>query len=505
MKKPLLILVLVHCITLYGQSYHPFPLTNASWNIYLLSSCSEDMPPMPSLMRFTLRGDTILNDKTYHNLFSEKGDTASPEITFWGGIREEGKKVYYTGPGYLGDYSYGVEFLLYDFSLQAGDTIEHLPGNEYMTSVILSVDSVLICNEYRKRFFVESRPYFHNPDEIIEGIGSVRNGLLGGISSIPTCGYHYWEQVCFSENGEVVYLNPEFEDCYSYEKITPPVPYQSMFPTDTTRWNVYECVADAGGTIAYYSLSDTIMNDLLYHKIFRSPLYSSEQNPFTSKSILGYIREEPLTGKTWFSADGKGDQDEILIMDLNLKQGESFVQVWPYDGHEPDSLVVDSIYYSDVRKVIRFRNFRGMCLHGALVFFVEGVGPTYGFPDIYLPYSNYGISLLCKYDDSKHAYSPEDWPFDCYMPGGGGINNSTMDDLINIYPNPSSEEIQISKTRPFSNETILIIYNAHGQKLLTKEFSSEKEILQINKPGLYFVTIMNGTRVVSKKIMITGH
>jgi hypothetical protein len=41
------------------------------------------------------------------------------------------------------------------------------------------------------------------------------NGLLGHVSDIPTCGYHYWEHVCFHENGQVLHQNPSYTDCYA--------------------------------------------------------------------------------------------------------------------------------------------------------------------------------------------------------------------------------------------------------------------------------------------------
>lgn len=48
----------------------------------------------------------------------------------------------------------------------------------------------------------------------IEGIGSIKSGLLGHITEIPMNGYHYWEHVCFKENGQVKYLNPSFDECF---------------------------------------------------------------------------------------------------------------------------------------------------------------------------------------------------------------------------------------------------------------------------------------------------
>jgi hypothetical protein len=487
------------------HSYHHFPTTNANWNIYLLSSCSEGMPPMPSLMRFCLSGDTTLMDKTYHKLFLEKGDTAGPEITFWGGIREEDKKVYYTGPGYLGDYSYGVEFLLYDFSRQAGDTIEHWPGNEYMTSVIQSVDSVLIGSEYRKRFFVESNPHFHNPDEIIEGIGSVRNGLLGGISSIPTCGYHYWEQVCFRENGEVVYLNPDFADCYSYEKVTPPVPYLSMFPTDTTRWNVMEEIYDFISTNSYYSISDTLLDGMKFKILFKKYLWYLLDDPISQGEICGYVRENTTDGKTWF-LDSDGDTSSMkLMMDMNLETGDYFNNVWYGNFETVDSLRVDSVFYSGSRKIILLTSPYRIPYSGKAMF-IEGIGPTIGFPDVPVWEGQFlGRSLLCKFDsESRVFHSEDDWENNCFLKGGA-VNNTISTEWIVVFPNPSLGEIHIRQVYPVSGETSLVLYNASGQRLLSRRFRSEEEVLYLPKPGLYFVTIMNGTRALAKKILITGH
>ena len=38
--------------------------------------------------------------------------------------------------------------------------------------------------------------------------------MLGHITSIPTCCYHYWEHICFRENEQVKYLNPSFTECF---------------------------------------------------------------------------------------------------------------------------------------------------------------------------------------------------------------------------------------------------------------------------------------------------
>lgn len=213
MKQITLILVFTFFFLpgLKSQKYFPFPTQNANWNVFYISSCNETQPDT-TLLRYTIHGDTTINNTLYRKLCIESGDTANPLVKSIGVIREADKKIYYTGLTIAGAVT-GNEYLLYDFTSKTGDTIKHdINGKFY--SVVLNTDSVKINGDYRKRYQVDNHWFYQNPDYIIEGIGSVKNGLLGHISAIPTCGYHYWEHVCFRENGVVKYLNPSFNECY---------------------------------------------------------------------------------------------------------------------------------------------------------------------------------------------------------------------------------------------------------------------------------------------------
>ncbi|MCF8359057.1 MAG: T9SS type A sorting domain-containing protein [Prolixibacteraceae bacterium] len=193
------------------HEYVPFPTENVNWNVFYAGTC-EEAPPDTILLRYTIHGDTSINEIQYSKLCLETGDTINPKVRTIGGLRESEKKIYYIGETiYAGGFE--DEYLLYDFTKQIGDTIKHdTYGGFY--SVVLDIDSVLIDDSFRKRYQVDNHWYYQNPDYIIEGIGSVKNGLLGHISDIPTCGTHYWEHICFRENGIVKYLNPSFTDCF---------------------------------------------------------------------------------------------------------------------------------------------------------------------------------------------------------------------------------------------------------------------------------------------------
>lgn len=204
-------MTLIFNYALKSQNYVPFPTENVNWNVYYVGTC-EERDPDTTLLRYAIHGDTTINEVEYKKLCLESGDTINPKIKAVGGLREENKKVYYNGRTLLAGTD-GKEYLLYDFTKQIGDTIKHNPQGWFF-SVIFDIDSVLIDGAYRKRYEVDNHWYYHNPDHIIEGIGSVKNGLLGHISDITTCGTHYWEFICFKENGEVKYLNPSFNKCF---------------------------------------------------------------------------------------------------------------------------------------------------------------------------------------------------------------------------------------------------------------------------------------------------
>jgi len=210
-------LILIFNQGLKSQDYVPFPTERVNWNVFYAGTC-QDTQPDSVLIRYTIHGDTTINEIKYSKLCIESGNTTNPEIQGIGGLRESDKKVYYRGKTIIGGGN-EVEYLLYDFTKQIGDTIKH-DSFSRIFSVVLDIDSVLIGENYRKRYKVDNHWFFHNPDYIIEGIGSVKNGLLGHISDIPTCGSHFWEHICFKQNDIVKYLNPTFTDCFPSNLLT---------------------------------------------------------------------------------------------------------------------------------------------------------------------------------------------------------------------------------------------------------------------------------------------
>lgn len=213
-----LFILMICLMTAKSQDYVPFPTENANWNVF----CANDNQPHHdrNLIRYAIHGDTVINEISYKRLCVEQGDIFTPTIEGIGGIREEDKRIYYQGETLF--LSTDEENLLYDFNVAIGDTIFHDAAGYYF-SVILDIDSTEISGEYRKRYKTDyTLNCFHEYDYVIEGIGSVIAGLLSHISDIPTGRSSYYEHVCFKQDDEEIYLNPNFNLCYHFN-----FPYQN--------------------------------------------------------------------------------------------------------------------------------------------------------------------------------------------------------------------------------------------------------------------------------------
>jgi len=200
MKKiKLLFLLLLSSVGLHGQEYVPLIDTTRTWNVAEIQPHGGGTTNQEYFF-----GDTISIDEALYvkvkSRFPDKTD-------LHGYMREDtvSRKVYYRS-------IYDDEStLLYDFSLEEGDTVQLYgdPGQKY---TVLQVDSIELLNgDFRKRW-VFSLQFYHTNAVWIEGIGNttiylLNPGDLDG-STIETV------TLCCYENEELVYMNDTFDTCY---------------------------------------------------------------------------------------------------------------------------------------------------------------------------------------------------------------------------------------------------------------------------------------------------
>lgn len=144
---------------------------------------------------YRFQGDSIINDTIYSKLYMSTEEF--PVIWQLYGLWREtkGEKIFKR------DLNNHTESLMYDFSLVSGDTFKP-------SIFTLKVDSVLTINlggKLRKHWYLNhvSGDKFYST-VWIEGIGETSSLKFGALSFL----------LCFSENGQLVYQNPEYNTCF---------------------------------------------------------------------------------------------------------------------------------------------------------------------------------------------------------------------------------------------------------------------------------------------------
>ena len=183
----------------FSQDYFPFPDSNAIWNEYSIHV--EYPTSVSSKTRYGTIGDTIIDNLEYSKIYRLIDDTCLniSNAEYFGAIREENKKIF-TLTTFHGD----TEILLYDFSVEEGDTIYSNAQVGYMAYpvVISNIDSVILLDgTTRKRYWING-----SLDEFwIEGIGS-QGGIFTPITDLIT-NYYEPHLSCFKQYETTTYLN----------------------------------------------------------------------------------------------------------------------------------------------------------------------------------------------------------------------------------------------------------------------------------------------------------
>ena len=190
----------------------------------------------------------------------ESDDSLQQEWDYKGVIREDtlNKRVYYNRFG-------ETEGLIYDFSLEVGDTVfvdnQYLNYNEVIHLVVDSIDVVDIYGVMRNRFFLSELdlsvkdPYY--PDEIwIEGIGSNYGIMHSGLGGIAVGGGTV-KLLCASQNDNTIYMDSLFCECY----IDTFYPQIQQWYFDTAYVNTYyefQLQVDTGNAVSFALIGELI-------------------------------------------------------------------------------------------------------------------------------------------------------------------------------------------------------------------------------------------------------
>lgn len=206
MKKAIILSICTIWAALaFSQGYFPIIEEGKTWNVLSVAvNYPYPWDTTCSTRSYQVLGDTLINAVSYKKMYSSDEEFQT-NWNLYSFVREDAnKKVWMRGS------TNEDEYLLYDFSIIEGDSI--LVG--YYEPVYLFVDSVtsVTVNEtLRQKYWMSCKARPDYRETWIEGIGS-NKGIIWSGSAFITGGW-YW-LLCVSENGELIYMNPNFSSCY---------------------------------------------------------------------------------------------------------------------------------------------------------------------------------------------------------------------------------------------------------------------------------------------------
>lgn len=509
MKKATFLFFILFCnITVFCQKYVPFPTENAEWNVMYSSYSEGTGHKTVSITNYSLRGDTLVDGVKYKKVCVKSGSPEQPTYFLTGLIREQNKKVFYIGNSYGGPmYISGrqqikkvnecnfsestqseVEILLYDFNVKVGDNVQL----GFYRCTIQSIDSIKIGDSYRKR-------YNTGYDEYVEGIGSIKKGLLGTLIQIPTCGGGMsWEHVCFSQNGETVYRNPAYRDCNSTQKWS-----DKNYLVKNTQWYY-------GETIFPFYTPTIKIDDYNSLKSLGDTLINGK-----NCNIIRHVRNTPTCYGYHPTVYIYQSNDTVFFYNTTTKK---FSSLYVYAANKGDSWIVeypagivkvnvDSISFInafwETLKVQHVRYCYNDSPNGKMTFeytskIIEGIGD-----ENYLFKSNIFYLAFCDEFSVQHV------GLRCYVhPDLGTFKIGTVAcDYVTEVTNPTSKTIKVFITSSgdltiegdiFAEPCTFELMDVRGCILLQTEVNATKNSIHFSNysKGLYMYQLTNNGRLL---------
>lgn len=229
----------------FSQSYVTFPDSNVTWvNTFSVAAGAPiQVCQLYAVNNFCAPGtDTTINSQVYSHI------VVCGTGTYKGALRDNGAgKVYYVPKDST------QEFLLYDFTASAGDTIYNFYSEDFYgtgaalnNAEVLGVDSVLINGLYRKVLQLPGAQW-------IEGVGNTY-GFLMDPFLIPNS--WCFELYCMSAKDTTLYPTnaPGACDLTLKNNVAPPAVEAVVYPNPSPGSFVVETNGNAPGNIELFNM-----------------------------------------------------------------------------------------------------------------------------------------------------------------------------------------------------------------------------------------------------------
>jgi hypothetical protein len=234
----------------------------------------------------------------------------------------------------------------------------------------------------------------------------------------------------------------------------------------------------ATDSVKFFCNGDTLINYVLFKKLFYEGYSSSQYVPSTNiGGYYGAIRNDTLNKKVYFLSGGWDpdyEMTEILLYNFDLQVGDSI----KISCLNPDEIThIDSVLYCN-QYHRRYNTSTGEHL-------IEGIGSEYGFFPLNCPLAS---GWLICYQELENTECDDCNPFT--------LSSVIYSEQFNIYPNPTTGFLQIE---PVQDIESLQIFNIHGK--LVAEHTNDFERMILKDKGMYILKIKSRNKYFSYKVV----
>lgn len=172
-KVTIILLLLLGAINIKAQDYYPIVEDWKQWNVLFSYPWSPPEPQRKYTDIYKIEGDTLLDGIAYKVMYTTRDENLTG-WNCWGFIRETEDRQVFSRRNGSSD-----EQILYDFSMQIGDTIciyDHGYYKDFL--VVVEIGETFVGNNPRREIVLEYP--FGVTETWIEGVGSLYGIINSG-------------------------------------------------------------------------------------------------------------------------------------------------------------------------------------------------------------------------------------------------------------------------------------------------------------------------------------
>lgn len=262
-------------------------------------------------------------------------------------------------------------------------------------------------------------------------------------------------------------------------------------------------------TMPVYYKSDTIISGITYNNLYTRGVCSAVylgSPPTGCPHTFHYIEPERLYATIRHDSVNnivyvRDMGTDVILYDFNnIHIGQDYPKT--YNNTSPDTLVVVSVDTIQIgisysKKWGLGTKVNGVISDSGFVSIIEGIGSTFGITaPLVLPFEN-NDQLLCYSKDNLVLYPDSTYNCDKTV---GIVEIIKEDQIFTLYPNPTTQVINIKINSKTPSKGHVRIFNMNGVEVhrsIIYEKETQIDVSFLNK-GVYFVQFINQNKLESR-------